>query len=96
VNGCAGIFLEGTNDHIGIIDAQRRLGQVGDFMFCGDIQPLDILRRFHDPNTIRRFSQCANDFIVISWPMSTMVYFFFAKRMASECTLVTSGQVAST
>ncbi len=61
-----GVFgAEGVDDHVGIINGEGGLGEVGDFVIHGYFEACDIFGGFHDADAVGRFAEGADDFVMV-------------------------------
>ena len=61
----SGKLLPKRGDHdIGVVDAERGLGQIGDFFGIGDDEPLDVFGRFDQDHLLGGLAHGADDLVV--------------------------------
>ena len=57
-----------AENDFGVVDAERRLRQVGHLGGIRDLQPVDVLDRLDQRHLVGRFAQRADDFVVVAMP----------------------------
>ena len=63
--GDLGELLPECGDHdVGVVDAQRRLGEIGDLARVGDLEPLDVLGRLDQDHLLGGLAHGADDLVV--------------------------------
>ena len=88
-------FRKRGDDEVGVVDAQGRLGQIGDLVGIGDLEPLDVLGGLDQDHAVGGLAHRADDLVVPFVADQDDRVPFAGVLDASRWTLVTSGQVAS-
>ena len=58
------LFPERGDHDVGVVDAERGLGQIGDLVRVGDGEPLDVLGGFDQDHLVGSLAHGADDFVV--------------------------------